>query len=137
MNQVETVEEALRVRNVQQQEIIQDLVQISHNEGRGAARRSFHLKLTSTIIGYLIDRSNGITNPVIKQDPYGSFFVIVLVLIKNFARTEVERDAIIAKFLEKVMAAGLNSFHAALITQAMYKPEKLFDTHSTSEIFLG
>lgn len=134
MNKVGTAE-AWQVRGSQRQDLIEELIQASYREEAELDDKSFHLGLASVIAEYLQDRRNEIAKPDIRPDHFGFFFGAVLATIENFARTEVEKDALVAQFMEKMMAAGLSPFQAALLEQEMHEPEKIFHAPSAmSEI---
>ena len=117
-------------RESQRQELIEGLIQVSYQEEDSLRDRTFYLKLASAIASYLKDRQKGITEPKTKTDKVGLFFASILIIMKHFAQTEVERDALIAEFLEKTVAIGTHPFQAALLSQEIHEPEKLFDAPS-------
>ena len=134
MSEIGTAE-AWQVRGSQRHELIEDFVRASYQRETEVGDKTFHLGLASVIVKYLKDRQKGIARPEVKLGHCGIFFGAALIAFKNFARTEAEKDALFAQFLEKVLAAGLNSFQAALTSQEIYEPEKIFHTPSAmSEI---
>jgi type IV secretory pathway TrbL component len=116
MSKVGTAE-AWQVRGSQRQDLMEDLIQASYREEAELDDETFHIGLVSVIAEYLKSRRKGIVKPVIEPDNLGTFFATVLGVIRNFAWSKVEEDALIAQLMEKVMAVGLRPFQSVLLEQ--------------------
>jgi len=123
-------EKAWQIREFQQQELIENLLRESYEKENDLGDRIFHLRLSLIIIYYLIQRRNNVAEPGLLIDNVGIFFDSVLTKIKKFARTEIERDALVVQLLKKVLISGIHPFNAALLSQEIYEPEKLFGKFS-------
>lgn len=113
------------MREFQRQEFIEDLFWLSYREEDEIGERNFHLRLVPIIIDYLIQRRNKVSEPKLLIDSVGIFFGSAMAKIKAFSRTEVEKDALIVKFLNKVFATGVHPFESDLLSQEIRQPEKI------------
>lgn len=122
-------------REAQYEDFIGKLIQTVHQKEDGLAGTSFLWDLASAVAQHLKDRVEGIDRPK-------SFILIntntirllesALVDINGFARTEEEKDVLVAQFLEKIVNTATGRLEAVLLRQEQDYPEKLFEPSQAS-----
>ncbi len=125
-------------RESQRQKLIGELIQSTYREKSKLKDKTFHLKLASVIAEYLKNRQEGIVQPETQSDDIGTFFGgSIVYIIRNFVRTRVEEDALIAQFLENIVSVAVCRIEADLIFQEISEPERFFDISSAVTHILG
>ena len=126
--------QAWQVRSYQRQRLLERLMRMVYQQEEASGEKTFLFDLILVVAGYLKERREAPSGSEFKaQTDTARFFLQKLLSeITEFSRSLTERDALIAKFLEKLLESGLSPFFMALTRQEIEEPQDVFHAPSAS-----
>lgn len=129
--------EAWVVRESERQTLLENLMRAAFEKEREAINGSswFFLLLSAAIIRHLLSRRRPGRGSALSSLTAGWLFLEsvlkfftqeVLPKIQEFSRTESEADALLVRFLERILQSGLTPFPAALMREEIFNPQEIF-----------
>jgi len=126
--------EAWMKRGWERQQLIKEMMSSSYRKQDDIGDVAYHLGVALAVIEYLKRRQRGEENPKVRFSKEEShcelFFGGALERISQFARSEVERDALLVQFLKKMINTGVSRFRGELSREEIMEPEKIFHAPS-------
>lgn len=124
---------AWQVRSGARKRLINKWIDQGHKLQEEFEDELFFFNLALFLIEYLKGRQAGIEDPKLDEGLDGKtmlFFGTVLVSVRSFARTPIERDALVTRFLEEVLKSVVIPFQSKLLKQEIEHPKLVFHASS-------
>lgn len=132
--------EAWQVRELEQQDLLEEIMGDARHFIEGGDHDAFFLALSAELTGSFIAERLAQQGPVPTYLNLKSGDQVIARLcngfkekIKKFSRTPEEEQELLARLLIEFVEAGLSGIHGAYLHQKVHEPKRLYDGHEAMD----